>query len=260
MPHRPQVFFRSTSLFALIVLIAGLGACSVFKARPIAPIADVVSMSSNNLSDDQVLTRLRGAHTTYALKGSDFAELSRRGVADVVLDELQQSLVGDVDRLTRFWVLGESMGGCDRCYPQPVNLAMLDGGGSGMVDAGGIGRIVDYSRPAGIPRWVPATPGSPTAPRIGVDDIRRMAADGASEAQMVSRIQASRLDGIIGNNGVKNISTQYAAGLKGSELATLAKQGVPAQALDALQAKFLAEYIEFARLRYQSWGKGSVPN
>lgn len=251
---------RATSFVTLIVLLAGLGACSVFKPRPIAPIADVVSMSSNNLSDDQVLTRLRGARTTYALKGSDFAELSRRGVADVVLDELQQSFVGDVDRLTRFWVLGESMGGCDRCYPQPVNLAMLDSGGTGMVDAGGIGRITDFSRPAGIPKWVPATPGSPTAPRISVDDILKMAQGGADEAQIVSRIQASRLDGIIGNNGLKNISTQLTAGLKGSELATLAKQGVPAQALDALQAKFLAEYIEFARLRYQGLGKGSAPN
>lgn len=259
MTHRPQTF-RSILFVTQIVLLMALGACSVFTPRPVTPIADVVSMSSNNLSNEQVLTRVRGARTTYALKGSDFAELSRRGVADTVLDELQQSFVGDVDRLTRFWVLGESLGGCDPCYPQPVNLAMLDSGGNGMVDTAGIGRIADYSRPAGIPRWVPATPGSPTAPRIGTDDILTMARSGRTEAQIVERIRASRLDGIIGNNGVKNISTQYTAGLKGSELASLAKQGVPPQALDALQAKFLAEYIEFARLRYQSWGKGGVPN
>ena len=156
--------FRQNPFTILIALLVVLGGCSVFAPRQVTPIADVVSMSSNNLSNEQVLTRVRGARTTYALKGSDFAELSRRGVADAVLDELQQSFVGDVDRLTRFWVLGESLGGCNQCYPQPVNLAMLDSGGNGMADTGDVGRIADFSRPAGIPDWVPATPGSPTAP------------------------------------------------------------------------------------------------
>jgi hypothetical protein len=95
---------------------------------------------------------------------------------------------------------------------------------------------------------------------ITSDDVLNMAKGGADGGQIAARIRDSRLDGVIANNGLGSISTQYSAGLKGSELAALAKQGVPGEALDALQAKFLAEYIEFARLRYQSWGKGSVPN
>lgn len=251
---------RPTLVAALILALAGLGACSVFTPRPVTPIADVVSMSESNTPPEQVLTSVRKARTTYALKGSDFAELSRRGVPDAVLDELQQAFVTDVDRLTRFWVLGESLGGCNQCYPQPVNLAMLDGGGSGMVDANSLGRVADFSRPAGIPIWVPASPGSPTAPQITTADILKMSQGGASADQIVERIRNSRFGDVIANKGFSNISTQYEAGLKGSEFALLAKQGVPAPALDALQAKFLAEYIEFARLRYQNWGKGSVPN
>jgi hypothetical protein len=251
---------RKLFILPLAVALLAMGGCSVFTPRPVTPISEVVSLSAGDMNSDQVVSRVRGARTTYALKGSDFAELSRRGVTDAVLDELQQSLVADVDRLTRFWVLGESLGGCNQCYPQPVNLAMLDSGGSGMTDAGNAGRVADFSRPAGIPDWVPASPGRPGAPLISTADVLQMAKGGADGAQIGARIRDSRLDGIIANNGLRNISTQYSAGLKGSELAALSNQGVPAEALDALQAKFLAEYIEFARLRYQSWGKGSVPN
>ena len=46
-------------------------------------------------------------------------------------------------------------------------------------------------------------------------------------------------------------------GLSGSELAQLHAEGVPDPVLDALQKKALAEFIEFHRIRYESWGKGS---
>jgi len=38
------------------------------------------------------------------------------------------------------------------------------------------------------------------------------------------------------------------------------KDGASDEVLDALQQKFLAEYIEFSRLRYQSLGKGPAMN
>ena len=256
--HLPGFFRLPLATAALAVL--ALAGCSVFTPRPVTPISNVVSMSDSELSTDQVLSRVRAARTTYALKGSDFARLSARGVADTVLDELQQSFVTDVDRLTRFWVLGESLGGCASCYPQPVNLAMLDAGGNGMANAGGIGRVSTFARPAGVPDWVPASPAGPSAPMLGADDVLAMAKSGASADTMVARIRGARIKNVIESGGLRNVGTQYTAGLKGSELAALAKQGVPDAALDALQAQFLAEYIEFARLRYQSWGKGSVPN
>jgi hypothetical protein len=42
----------------------------------------------------------------------------------------------------------------------------------------------------------------------------------------------------------------------GSELAQLSEQGVGYGALDALQGKFLAQFIETERLRYMNLGKG----
>ena len=256
--HLPGFFRLPLATAALAVL--ALAGCSVFTPRPVTPISNVVSMSDSELSTDQVLSRVRAARTTCALTGSDVGRLGAGGVAGRVQVLGPHTQRHTVDRLTRFWVLGESLGGCASCYPQPVNLAMLDAGGNGMANAGGIGRVSTFARPAGVPDWVPASPAGPSAPMLGADDVLAMAKSGASADTMVARIRGARIKNVIESGGLRNVGTQYTAGLKGSELAALAKQGVPDAALDALQAQFLAEYIEFARLRYQSWGKGSVPN
>jgi hypothetical protein len=49
-------------------------------------------------------------------------------------------------------------------------------------------------------------------------------------------------------------------GLSGSELAALHHEGVPDPVLDALQEQYLAQFVEFQRLRYQNWGKGPSMN
>ena len=111
-----------------------LSACSVMTQRPVTPISDVVTLSKSG-PPEQVINRIGSSKTTYALRGSDFGKLADQGVPPKVLDYLQQAFLNDVDLLTRYWVLGESLGGCVSCYPQPVDLASLAGGGNGMADA-----------------------------------------------------------------------------------------------------------------------------
>jgi hypothetical protein len=79
---------------------------------------------------------------------------------------------------------------------------------------------------------------------------------GAASEEIAARIRGSRLHDIIGMQGLSRISTHYAAGLSGSDLARLHNEGASDDVLDALQQKFLAEFIEFDRLRYQNLGKG----
>jgi hypothetical protein len=251
-PNRSQPFL----LFPAAVAISLLGACTVLSPRPVMPISEVVSMS-RDAQPDQVIRRIDTSRTSYALRGSDFAKLADAGVPAKVLDHLQQGFVNDVDLLTRYWVLGESLGGCGSCYPQPVDLASLGNGGNGMADARGIHRYATFSRPQGLPEWVTAVPGNITAPGITVDEISRMIKDGAPAGDIVARIRNSRLHDIIATGGITKISTHFVAGLSGSELAQLRMDGASDEVLDALQQKYLAEYIEFARIRYQSWGKGS---
>jgi len=77
-----------------------------------------------------------------------------------------------------------------------------------------------------------------------------MAKDHVPEAQIIERINRSNLTNVIGVGGTFTIRTQPIAGLLGSELARLYSQGVSYAVLDALQGKFLAQFIEAERLRY----------
>ena len=232
-----------------------LGACSVMAPRPVTPISEVVTLSKGS-EPEQAINRIGSSKTTYALRGSDFGKLSDAGVPPKVLDYLQQIFLNDVDLLTRYWVLGESLGGCVSCYPQPVDLANLASGGNGMADAHDVARYSTFGKPQGLPDWVTANPGNINAPGLTIGEIERLVKEGAPAADIAARIRASRLVDIIGTQGISKVSTHYVAGLSGSELAQLHKDGASDEVADALQQKFMAEYIEFSRIRYQSWGKG----
>ena len=243
--------------FSIVACALLIGACSAMTPRPTMPISEVVTLSKGG-QPDRVIDRIATAKTTYALRGSDFGKLAAAGVAPKVLDALQQSFVNDVDLLTRYWVLGESLGGCASCYPQPLDLTNLANGGSGMADAGNVGRSSTFSKPQGLPDWVTAYPGGATAPGLTIGEIEQLVKDGTPTAELSARIRTARLHDVIGNGGFE-LSTHYVAGLSGSELGQLSKDGASDEVVDALQQKYLAEYIEFSRIRYQSWGKGPGP-
>jgi hypothetical protein len=241
------------SLFATFVL----GACSILSPRPVTPLSEIVNLCKAG-QPERAIERLRSSKTTYALRGSDFGKLADAGCPSKVLDELQQVFYNDVDLLTRYWVLGESLGGCASCYPQPVDLSTLARNGSGMADPGNTFRYTTFSRPQGLPDWVTAVPGSMGASAITVDQIGQMVKDGKPGGEIVATIENARFhDFIETGGGISNISTHFTVGLSGAELAQLHADGAPDPALDALQRKALAEFIEFHRLRYQSLGKGS---
>jgi hypothetical protein len=109
------------------------------------PISDVVKMSQSGVPPAKLIERVRSTRTSYALRGSDYGKLKAVGVSDAVLDFLQQSLVNDVDLLTRYWTGGSSLGGCKSCYPQPVDMDRMASGYGG-ADSNAAGR--DRSRPA----------------------------------------------------------------------------------------------------------------
>lgn len=249
-------YSRIFAALAALAALGGLSACASLTPRPAMPISEVVELSQAD-SPDQAINRLRASKTTYALRGSDFGKLADLGVPPPVLDQLQQTFANDVDLLTRYWVLGESVGGCSSCYPQPVDLDSLKTGGNGMADASTVHIKSSFGRPQGLPDWVTAIPGGGGGGSITVAEVSRMVKDGVPADELTKRIRASRLRDVIATQGLSTISTHYVAGLSGSELARLHEDGAADPVVDALQEKFLAEFIEFNRMRYQSWGKGS---
>jgi hypothetical protein len=170
------------------------------------------------------------------------------------LNFLQQSLVNDLDFLTRYWVLGGGLGACKFCYPQPVDIDKLESG-FGVVPATPPGQY-QTDKPTGAPDWLPPLLSPPTGAPVSISDVVKMSKEGVPEAQIVERIRSSRLEGVFGGSGVFTITTHPVAGLPGSELAHLSEQGVSYPVLDALQTQFLSQFIVNQRIRYLNWGKG----
>ena len=256
-PRQSSGFLSTPALLPALFATFLLGACSILSPRPVTPISEVVNWSKSGPAE-QAISRIRSSRTTYALRGSDFGKLAEAGVPPQVLDHLQQSFYNDVDLLTRYWALGESLGGCTWCYPQPVDLSTLSQDGNGMADPGNTFRYTTFSRPHGLPDWVTALPGKMGAPPITVDQVAQMVKDGKPPGEIVATIENARFhDYITTSEGISSISTHFTVGLSGSQLAQLHADGAPDPALDALQKKALAEFIEFHRMRYESLGKGS---
>ena len=238
---------------AFIVLLSLSGCARWYTPRTPLPIADVVKLSKSSASAAQIIQRIRDSGTTYALRGSDFAKLKALGVPDPVLDYMQQSFVDDLDLYTRYWVTGEGLGTCSFCYPQPIDVDKLESG-YGVVPSEPPGKYSN-DKPSGVPSWVPYPPDPAATKPISIADIEQMAKDSVPEAEMIERINHSRMTRVIGVGGF-TIRTQPVAGLMGSELARLHDEGVGYGALDALQGQFLAQFIETERLRYMNIGKG----
>jgi hypothetical protein len=248
---------RSVLAFASIaigsILLAG---CASVTPRPVTPISTITEAAANGASSETIIAGIRNAKTTYALRGSDFAKLAERGVPEPVLDELQQRFFGDVQLFTERWYMGRSAGGPASIYPQPVDLDNLDRGGNGMAPTTDVGRMTHGTRPPGVPTWVPpysATSGDP----ITTDDVLAMSNSGLSTAQMVEKIQKSRVAVLYGDSP-NAIALRRTASITGTVYANLAKQGVPYEALDALQSTYLASHVEFTRKTTSAGTGGGV--
>jgi hypothetical protein len=245
----------SRERLVVIALAALVAACAGVGPQPPMPISEVVKLSKSDTASEQVIARMRSTRSVYAARGSDFGRLADLGVKPAVLDFIQVRFVNDVELLTRYYVLGESLGGCVYCFPQPLDLADLANGGNGMSPHLPTGNYTYGGRPPGIPTWIPASPALAFngAPGITVDEIAKRATEGIPANELARQVCSSRLEGLIAQD-TTSVTTMSTVGLHGSELAALHQQGVPDLVVDAIQEQYLAQFVEYQRLRYQLWG------
>jgi len=237
-----------------ILLLCGVLATGACATRDPLPIERVIENARAGESAGSTVQALKSSKTTYALHGSAFGKLREAGVSDAVLDHIQQQFIDDVDLLTRYWVLGESVGGCARCVPMEVDLSDIDAPRM---------QPTTTSPPPGSPQGMPSwyRPFTPHREELSLARIEEMARAGASEDEMVAAVRGSRLEGVAGVGGIGTIRTHPVAGVSGTALADLRSAGVPDAVIDEVQTQFLAQYVEIARLRYQNLGKGPAgPN
>jgi hypothetical protein len=232
---------------ALVACIAVTG-CQTVANRPVTPISSIVEAAQSGASSEVIIAQFRAGNTTYALRGSNFADLADRGVPGPVLDELQQDFFGDVETLSQRWFTRRASGGPDSIFPQPLDLSTLDSGGNGMAPASNLGRQTHGSRPPGVPQWVPPFPAS-SGNFIGPNDLLQMTASGMSTSDIVDSVMNSRVRPLYAASG--GASRARIGAITGSIFASLVEQGVAPEAVDALQAINLADHVEATRIRFQ---------
>lgn len=255
---RRSLFAKLTLIMSMMLATALFAGCSMFGPRSSAPISDITNAAESGQSSTEILSTMRTARTTYALRGSDFAKLAERDVPEPVLDELQQRFFGDVEWLTRRWYNERLAGGPASFYPQPVDLDNLDHGGNGMAPTTNVGRVTHSARPPGVPDWVPAIPVSPFGPKITVNDVVVMTRQGDPTPQIVAAIRDSHIFPIYGDPG-NVVSRTRTGAITGSTYASLASEGIALEILDALQEAYLADHVEKSRLRWQNTGGTYLP-
>lgn len=259
--HQSEKQSQTAKLAAIVSMAlatALFAGCSMFGPRSVAPISDITNAAESGQSSVQILSAMRTARTTYALRGSDFAKLAERDVPELVLDELQQRFFGDVEWFTRRWYQERLAGGPSSFYPQPVDLDNLDRGGNGMAPTTNVGRFTHSTRPPGVPNWVPARPVSPFGPKISVNDVVEMTNHGDPTPQIVATIHESHIFPIYADPG-NVVSRTRTGAITGSMYANLAAQGVALEILDALQDAYLADHVERSRLRWWNSNAGAFP-
>ena len=238
---------RKSFLAAVTAVLAGVAVtgCQSVTDRPVTPISTVVESAQSGAGSELIIGQIRAAGTTYALRGSDFANLAERDVPGPVLDELQQNFFREVESLSQRWFTRRTSAGPTSIFPQPVDLDTLDSGGNGMAPTDNVGRQTHGGRPPGVPEWVPPFPAS-SGNFIGPNDLVQMTQSGMSTTEIVDSVMNSRVRPLYVRGGV---SRERTGAITGSMFASLVEQGVAPEAVDALQAINLADHVEQTRIR-----------
>jgi hypothetical protein len=72
-------------------LLGGCATLGVEQSTPPVTVSDVIHMSQQGVPADTILDKMRQSQTVYRLTASQLAQLRAQGVADQVLDYMQQT-------------------------------------------------------------------------------------------------------------------------------------------------------------------------
>ena len=203
-------------------------------------LSDIVVRSQRGDSPSSIVNALRVSRTSFALRGSDFARLRAVGVSDAVLDHLQQGFLDDVTLIIRRGTA--AYGRCGPYYPQQVELGSLETNGSVLQTSPDT--AVRTDRPVGMPDWYRSTAGFNPRSAITIEELRVLHRTGQSEEELLQQLASRPLAGVIGIGLRSGVHSTLAAGISGATFADLRKEGLPESVLDALQANYLAVFVD----------------
>ena len=79
-------------------LLSGCAALGLEQRKPPVTVSEVIQMTQEGVPAENIIARMRDAKTVYRLDAAELAQLHDRGVADPVINYMQQTYLGAVRR------------------------------------------------------------------------------------------------------------------------------------------------------------------
>lgn len=89
---------RSLQIFFACFVLSGLSGCAGMVREKIPPVTtqQIIQFSKAGEPPANIIARIQHARTVYDLTASQYAQLSKEGVADTVLDYMQQTHIKEI--------------------------------------------------------------------------------------------------------------------------------------------------------------------
>jgi len=92
---------RALAIVVAFAVLAVLPGCAGTQRRPAPSLDEIVQMSADGISDEEIILQLNESGAVYQLSASKIVELSSQGVSKPVLDAMQQAYIDYVRRRER---------------------------------------------------------------------------------------------------------------------------------------------------------------
>lgn len=99
--RQTDVVTRSLAAILACAMLAIVAGCAGVDRRPAPTLEEIVQMSADGVSDDEIVLRLKESRAVYQLTASQIVDLSSKGVSETVLDTMQQDYINAVRRRER---------------------------------------------------------------------------------------------------------------------------------------------------------------
>jgi hypothetical protein len=115
-------FCRKLVFLGVTSFILSLQSCVVYQQphEAMVKVPDIIQMSKDGVSSKDIIAKIKRSHTVYTLKADQLAKLQKQGVADSVVNFMEQTRINSAIRNSQYNnIWGPGWGGMYGLYGYP---------------------------------------------------------------------------------------------------------------------------------------------
>ena len=97
-------FSHKLVLLSVACFILALQSCVVYKQpqEAMVKVPDIIQMSKDGVTSKDIIAKIKRSHTVYTLKADQLAKLQKQGVADSVVNFMEQTRINSAIRNAQY--------------------------------------------------------------------------------------------------------------------------------------------------------------